>query len=447
MPTDSSKQRRRKRKLEPITFEELYSTSNMSGFVSFLQMKPGETVALPHLAAGAAESWSEQETGAPEMSAPIITASITRAPSMSAPVSISEPLQQVSANETGAPDMSAPVSSAPAIEPPGSTPADTHPLRRPPRLREAYTVQDGHSHGEQALYDAMYRNGRPYQGDEIKILTIGYRTLAERSRMAYSNCKLNVRSLIEKLAIEPLGDFSYTEGTTFLVYGYREVLRRRRAAGLTHIIRQRGVSFIDPATGRELTGRNKGRLSAPVLSAPVWLEPDEMSAPETIKVSAPETVKTSAPVSGAHLDNIYRQEERQTTTDERRLVLQALSRYLTTVDDDAVDRLITACRERAQDATVEDIAHFIAAKAQQVLRSPEVRNPLGLLQVAIPKCFEGESFRLYREAQSERNQQLTATQNAARTEWLSILEDPNADEEAKRIARHALGVPPTEGGA
>ena len=80
------------------------------------------------------------------------------------------------------------------------------------------TVQDGHSLAEQAVYDAMYREGKPYKGD-ARILTIGLRTLAELSRMAYSNCKANVRSLVAKLALEELPGFSYTDGRTYIIHG------------------------------------------------------------------------------------------------------------------------------------------------------------------------------------------------------------------------------------
>ncbi len=120
-------------------------------------------------------------------------------------------------------------------------------------------IEDGHSRGEQAIYEILYRVGRPYQGDS-RILTIGLRTLAEISRMAYSNCKANVRSLAQKLAIEAREDFSYTAGRTYIIYGPAEILKRRKAAGLTHVLRSRGVIFVDPTTGLET-----GALKSPAL--------------------------------------------------------------------------------------------------------------------------------------------------------------------------------------
>jgi hypothetical protein len=127
--------------------------------------------------------------------------------------------------------------------------------RRRPRIREAVTVQDGHSLAEQAVYDAMCREGKPYRSD-ARILTIGLRTLAEISHMAYSNCKANVRSLVAKLALDELPGFSYTDGRTYIIHGEREILRRRKEAGLTHVLRTRGVAFVQPKSG------------APISSAP-----------------------------------------------------------------------------------------------------------------------------------------------------------------------------------
>ncbi len=429
MASDSSKPRRQKRKLEPITFEELYSTSNMSGFVSFLEAPPGATVALPHLAPGSG-------AGAPEPSAPK-----TSALGLGAVPSANRVL--------GAPELSAPLQSAPEIgalpspAPPSPTSllpslppeAEYRTERRRPRVREAFSVQDGHSYGEQALYETMYRLARPYHGDDIRILTIGYRTLAERGRMAYSNCKLNVRSLISKLAIAPVGRFTYTEGTTFLVFSYREVLRRRRAAGMTYVIRQKGVIFVDPVTLEEVK-------AAPLESGGA---PDSSAPESTLKSdsSAPVLINSSAPVSGAlSLDTSDIENRTSSSTDDadRRTVLQALTQLTPVVDDEAAIRLITACRERAPDVTAEEIAAFVTAKAQQILRSREVRNPLGLIQVAVPKCFEGESFRLYRETELQRVANAAAARSAAEAEWRAVLQDPAAEEDLKQLARRALGL-------
>jgi hypothetical protein len=226
---------RQKRKLEPISIEELAGTTGMSGFCSFLTRDA--SVPVPIL--------DRLESGAPESSAPVPVAPETTAP-VPAAVGISADespaLDSIAEPITGALQSSAVATSAVELD------AADFRYRRRPRIREAHTVEDGHSLAEQAVYEAMFRVGKPYR-DDSRILTIGLRTLAELSRMAYSNCKANVRSLIAKLAIDELPGFSYTDGRTYVIHPNPEILRRRKAAGLTHVLRTRGVAFVDPVSG------------------------------------------------------------------------------------------------------------------------------------------------------------------------------------------------------
>src|SRR5579863_5342194 len=250
---------RQKRKLEPISIEELAGTTGMSGFCTFLTRDASVPVpVLDHL--------DSLDSSAPDIAAPETTAPAATAPELSEPAELSAPesiLTIAGAPEIDAPDFGAVNLSAPVLDASESdalqSPALDSFVRRRIRIREASTVQDAHSLAEQAVYDAMYRAGRPYQGDS-RILTIGLRTLAELSRMAYSNCKANVRSLVAKLAIDEQPGFSYTEGRTYTVYSFREILRRRKTAGLTHVIRTRGVAFVDPRTGVELSAPDSSAL-------------------------------------------------------------------------------------------------------------------------------------------------------------------------------------------
>ena len=197
---------RQKHKLEPISLEELAGTTGMSGFCSFL----------------------------------------TRDNSVPVPV-----LDQLPA-ESGAPDSTSAAPPEPAG--PATVPAPDYRLPRRIRIHPARTVEEGHSLGEQAVYETMYSLAKPAPQSETRILMIGLRTLAELSRMAYSNCKANVRTLVAKLAIDESPEFSYTDGRTYTIYPPSEILRRRQAAGMTHVVRNRGVMFVDPASGQPLAG-------------------------------------------------------------------------------------------------------------------------------------------------------------------------------------------------
>jgi hypothetical protein len=434
---------RQKRKLEPISLEELAGTTGMSGFCSFLTRD--NSVAVPALdrldevVPDAVES-SAPETHALDEPAPELE--IEAAPVLSAPVLLAVVSSAPDPNATPALISGAPELSAPDLDELESSALET-PLRRRPRIREASTVQDAHSLAEQAVYDAMYRAGKPYQGDS-RSLTIGLRTLAELSRMAYSNCKANVRSLVAKLAIDEQPGFSYTDGRTYVVYSFREILRRRKGAGLTHVIRTRGVAFVDPQTGRELTLPYAASSSAPELSASQSTVPDltasvsTHSAPPSIKTGAPASRESGAPVSATYIGNrnLVRNRSQQSSSVPAEIV-SALRRYISDVDDAAAAELWNRCLDNAPDARTAEVAHFIDLKAGK----PGIRMPLGFLLTAVPKCFQGEAFRQFRE-ESERTRQSGLSRDRQFAE--EILKSPEADEEQKQWAREVLSLNPPQ---
>lgn len=288
-------------------------------------------------------------------------------------------------------------------------------------------MQDAHSLAEQAVYDAMYRAGKPHQGDS-RMLTIGLRTLAELSRMAYSNCKANVRSLVAKLAVDERPGFSYTEGRTYIIYSFREILRRRKAAGLTHVIRNRGVAFVDPETGREIPDS-----SAPQSSAPESIGDFQSSASERDRAGAPARSQSSAPETAAYIRNrnSFRNTEEESSS-SLALIVTALRRYVPDVDDDIAADLWRRCLENAPEARMEEVLRVIHLKAGK----PGIRVPLGFLLTAVPKCFKGDAYRQFRE---ERERSREAALARDRLFAAEILKSPEADDEQKQWAREVLG--------
>ena len=116
------------------------------------------------------------------------------------------------------------------------------------RIRQAFRAQDGHSLGEQAVYQALWDHGVA-RDSHSRIVTIGYRTLSAVCGLTANNCKANLQGLRDKLAIEETERHTPSAGTTYLVYSADAILKRRQAAGLTHYIKNRGVVFVDPLTG------------------------------------------------------------------------------------------------------------------------------------------------------------------------------------------------------
>ena len=109
--------------------------------------------------------------------------------------------------------------------------------------------------------------------------------------------------------------------------------------------------------------------------------------------------------------------------------------------------LVDACRQKASDAAADELAYFVRLKADLMFRMGTVKSPMGFLKTAVPRCFEGESFRQYRETEARRREAAEREQAAReeeerrfRAEQQAILDDPKASEEERRIAREYLGL-------
>jgi hypothetical protein len=155
---------------------------------------------------------------------------------------------------------------APAGVPPGSTlptpipPTGQKPIgelhtsvpvfRPPPRVRRAIRAEDGHSIGEQVLYEALWKEAAR-DSAESRVIRIGYGGMQSLCGLDKSNCKKNILVLIAKLSVELVDAFSVrrNEGNTYRIYAPDAILRRRHAAGMDWVVRSRGVRFVDPPVG------------------------------------------------------------------------------------------------------------------------------------------------------------------------------------------------------
>lgn len=186
-----------------------------------------------------------------------------------------------------------------------------------PKLIYAARVQDGHSDGEGKLYDAMWQAGRshPAAGEGNRVITAGYRVLGSMAGgMTVNNVRHNLEWLIRKLAVHryAAGQPGDLTGGVYIVYSYASILRLRREAGLTHIIRRtRKVVFVDPNTGIPL-------LADPALNAGIPLL---------------DTEKCNSGIP--NLDTQYRQKSKEAIEAEARRVL---------ADPTAAENLRTAAR-------------------------------------------------------------------------------------------------------
>ena len=131
-------------------------------------------------------------------------------------------------------------------------------------VRQEKQAQDGHTRGEVATYNALWTMTETMglTGETRRLLT-GYKEIGKLSRQSRNTIQANLRSLEQKLALEK-GPTS-ASGTVYIVYSYREILRRRQMAGLTHFIRMNGGAYyVDPVTGEPI----KSTFGIPTLGIP-----------------------------------------------------------------------------------------------------------------------------------------------------------------------------------
>lgn len=385
------------------------------------------------------ESKECSDSGIPERSAPapvvVRSATITGTPVSGIPTP----------SEIGGGLDTRPVSGIPFSGPPLTASLDllqpeppyllTLPAQRR-KIREAVRVQDGHSLGEQAVYATLWTLGQPERDDRRRV-TIGYRTLSDACGLTVNNCKANLQALVRKLAIEPVAAHTSTVGTTYIVYSYPGILRRRRQAGMTHVIKTKGVVFVNPETGVPVSG-------TPVSTNPLY----EAGTPER-PAGTPASESSGVPDSVPLIRN---QELREETIKIEELPASSSFPLVVTagatagipLDDDAARRIVLRSRAFDEHCTEAEVAHFVRVKADQLRNSRTVGNVVGLLIKAVPQYFmppatELASFRQRLAQATERQVQQGREESKRAIETArDCLSDPDASEAEREWAHSVL---------
>jgi hypothetical protein len=160
------------------------------------------------------------------------------------------------------------------------------------------------------------------------------------------------------------------------------------------------------------------------------------TALESDETSALSSLESSAPATDAHIRNRHLlRNELQESSSVLSTVVAALRRHIPDVDDEVAADLWSRCLENAPYAEVSELVHFIELKASK----PGIRVPLGFLLTAVPKCFQGDSYRQFRE-ERQRTREAGQTRDLMFAE--EILRSPDADEEQKQWAREMLNGSP-----
>jgi len=253
-----SKRSKRKPAMEPLGWDEIVSQPGMGGYLSFLN----GPVPLPHLEAKPAVA---SAPGVVSDTANDSSAEVCLVPAVDlAPVPDLTPASKstpdipnnstpgvISTTEVN-PNPGAPLLSVPITDP-GVLSAPVFLSGTRLRIRRCTATHEGHSLGEEVLYQALWKAALPETADTRQIV-IGWRGMSQLCRMTPKNCKINTQRLIRKLALEVLSPYNTPEsiGTTYRVYSVDAIFERRRRAGLEWVVRSRGVEFVNPATGASI---------------------------------------------------------------------------------------------------------------------------------------------------------------------------------------------------
>jgi hypothetical protein len=419
----------KRRRLEKFTEEELdafLTAPNTRGLESIIRFAAADLAAKeditspdvmsPDVMSG--ESLSPDRT-APDKTSPVISSPVVL---VAQPADIPSP-DRTSGDKTspditspGDPELAAFLASTPAVR------------SRPYQVHRCVYAQDGHSTSEEAIYQVIWRAARPIRPDDAyRLAQISQNELAARVRMTTRNLRPALQRLEEKLAIEEIRSFDRGAKTARIwkIFSYRSILQRRQAAGMEWVVRDKGVRFVDAPQDKP----SPDITSPDVLSLPIT-SPDKPSGATGDITSGSSPDKTS-PLTLLGFSSRKRFEGTTTSA----TVVEALREVTGHADDEAALRIIRACRQQAHDATDHEIAYFVRTQGERIGRMRGIDNPVGLLIRQVPRCFEGEAFRQYREAERRRREE---EEQRDRELCQAILADPDASQQEREWARQAL---------
>jgi hypothetical protein len=262
------------------------------------------------------------------------------------------------------------------------------------RVKPIRDVQDALTLAGHVLYKAMY--GAP-DGAKSKSCTKGYRQLAAETYLD----KDTVRDLISEFKDKGIARETSTydpdtrSAKTYEVLSYKAILQIWRDVGIVFVTTGRKrpmfctaqgeLVAIIPTVGSEPTvsRRTEGRFDRPTVGPLISALPGRSEVVQGDRQQAAEVIQALQQITG------------------------------NPVDQEAADRLIRNCSIEAPDCTIEEIVEFAWSKAF-LCRSGKIENPIGFLITQVPKHFQREALRAYRE--NKRKELEAAAASAAREE-------------------------------
>jgi len=334
------------------------------------------------------------------------------------------------------------------------------------KVRAAADVQDGHSTGEQILYQALWRAAKP-DTEETRLITIGYGGMHDLAKLDKTNCKKNLLSLIRKLAVDVINRYSVQKniGNTYRIHSYSAILRRRKQAGMVYVVRANGVRFVTPdgrpldaSRPRSRRGPQEPNNNLPTGDSPTIVRPTSVESPIGISPlgslgDSPIAPMVETPIAPVGVPpTLLRKDQEHTEKNNNSssstspflappsLLVSKLQQISPSCDNEAVQLLWAECLTRARDCTAEEVLYFVNAKAS-IINTGRIQNPIGFLLAAVPKCFEGETFQHFRQEQArlrEEQQRREEEERQTQKRWEAEAEQYRREEEAREKAKQLL---------
>jgi hypothetical protein len=261
------------------------------------------------------------------------------------------------------------------IEPGSPEVFDGKIVGRRQKIRRAVVAQDGHSSGEQLLYQSLW-NAANLETQESRVLSVGYKGMSMLCKLDHSNCKKNIHNLIEKLAVEIIDSYdrATSTGTTYRLFSYKEILRRRESAGLLWVIRANGVKFVNAtnAMGKSPTAPPGNLHSGPIRNLPFASLGESRRGP---------VGKPPGPPLGEPHTQLGR-ENNTSSNQSSSSVHVLLQKQLPTFDHGIIDKLWARCRAQVPDVTEAEVSNLFDAKMSFAFERGVV-NPNGFLLTAV----------------------------------------------------------------
>ncbi|WP_420240093.1 hypothetical protein ACOBR2_20970 (plasmid) [Telmatobacter bradus] len=307
------------------------------------------------------------------------------------------------------------------------------------KIRKCVLAQDGHSLGEEAIYQILWRSGKPETADlnGSRLISIGAAEIGMRANMAKKNVRQNISRLYEKLAIEIIEDFETVSSKPrkYRVYSYKQILERRRAAGLEYVLRNKGVLFCTES-GVEIKSTSANQKT---------------SGDETLPKPALSKRQRHLQQVAVHRAMAGHMQNTEIPAGDLLQVSEALNLYWP-VDEDAAIQLVRNCRSEQPDATAEEIAFFVREKLELIRTNRSIANPTGLILATVPKSFVGQTFVAFRNRMQNQAQLAAEEEKRKRLEeeelrnWLQeqiticeeIVNDSTISQQERDVAEQRL---------